>query len=386
MLTTALSREILARFAPSQIPLGHHWHHPLRVFLTMPTWTLHRSTDRTYVYSRFARLAHDWPLQFFANTSARFAGSRAGEHLIGRASALLGVARRESSVVVPLAVPHDVEVAFSYGFYPRDAGRVPVVWEQTFAPAEYGHDEDAWLREMRVLRAEAAERAAFVVTATEASAAWFERAFPDHARKLRVIPYLMTDVESASDALLEAKANETDRIRLLFVGKEARRKGLETFIAAWQLLGRASRQRFDVHVVSSMLDGPVTLPPEWRHSRHVHDVHACMREAHALVFPTRREAYGLVLPEAMAAGCIPITSASPIQRSIVGENVGFFVDPTQPRDLADALERLSAAPDLLGARMHAARDRYQSNFHPATVARAYFGLLTTAAGRVPALA
>jgi rhamnosyl/mannosyltransferase len=81
-------------------------------------------------------------------------------------------------------------------------------------------------------------------------------------------------------------------------------------------------------------------------------------EAHALVLPslTRAEAFGLVLLEGMAAGCVPVASKLPGLTDVV-DTVGATFQPGDDAALAAALRRLMEDPAQTSALGRAARRR-----------------------------
>jgi glycosyltransferase involved in cell wall biosynthesis len=352
----------------------------LRVQLTMPTWTIHRSTDRSYIYERFARLGERHALHFSPANSARYLTAWNARYLAQRALGAAGIVREEGVLTPPLYGRSDADVVFSYGDFPDGYAGLPVVWEHTFAP-QLNSDEAEWQRQWRERAGTVVERASRVVTATEVSAEWFVRMFPGAAAKIRCVPYYFPDLVAIDDAALQAKCENQGPVRLLFVGKQARRKGLLNFVSAFNSLDPTTQRQLEVHVVSAMLDGPIALPASWHWQRSVADVQAVMRDAHVLVFPVLGEAFGLVLVEAMAAGCMPLTTSAPIQRSIVGPAAGQFVDPHDPNALAGRLRALAHDRPQLEHGMRAARERFVERYAPASVGQRYANLLWEAAGR-----
>jgi glycosyltransferase involved in cell wall biosynthesis len=73
------------------------------------------------------------------------------------------------------------------------------------------------------------------------------------------------------------------------------------------------------------------------------------REHDVCVLPStnRGEAFGLVLLEGMASGCVPVASDLPGVRDMAGSN-GVLVAPGDDRDLRWALQMLAARPDTVG--------------------------------------
>lgn len=375
-----LRKDLRARLRWSPRPERSDALGDLTVLLSMPRWTAHHSTDRNYIYDSFVSLSQRFGLSFVSPDSLHYVAAWCGEYLMQRALETAG-AQADSSLFTPALAPDPcADAVFSYGKYPRLLRDKPVLWEHTFAP-QLGVDEQEWRRHWRRTAVLAAAAATQVVTATELSAQWFADMFPEHAAKVHVIPYYLHETRAIDPARLRAKAEHAGPVRLLFVGKQGRRKGLDTLVRAWELLSTSDRARVSVRVISAMLDGPVELPPTWEHSHHVPDVVTAMEDAHVLVFPTKVEAFGLVLVEALAAGCIALTTSAPIQQSIVGSDAGVFIDPRDASALASAIASLASDPERLRAGMTAARERFLARYDPEVVGQQYADLMYRVAGR-----
>jgi glycosyltransferase involved in cell wall biosynthesis len=70
-----------------------------------------------------------------------------------------------------------------------------------------------------------------------------------------------------------------------------------------------------------------------------------MRDAVALVFPTRYETFGIAAAEAMASGTPVITCSSTAVPEVVGD-AGLYVDPDQPESMVEALVELQTRSEL----------------------------------------
>lgn len=367
----------------------------LRVFLTMPDRSLVRSTDRDYVHARLPRLAERWPLDFVPNRAWVSRAYDDGRHALVRG---LGMVLRRFEPrehiwsVAPF--PADVDLAYAYGQFPMNFTRhTPIVWQQTFAPiglagsgghvegAEYGSTFgalDGWRRAIVKSRREAVARAARIVVPSAVSRDHVVSLFPEARARVSVLPYYLPGLEPVEPEAIAQRGDVTARpVRLLFVGKEARRKGLGTLIGAWQLLDAATRARVSVTVVSRLIDGPMVLPPEWTHHEFVEDLYALMSEHDVLVFPTRHEAYGLVLVEAMARGLAVITTLAEVQREIVGPAGGWFVDPFSLRDLAAALREAAHDATRLPEMAAANRERFVREYRHEVVGAAHWAVFTS---------
>ena len=328
----------------------------LRVFLTMPDRSLVRSTDRDYVHHRLPKLAERWPVDFVPNRAWVSRAYDDGRHALNRALGL--VLRRYEPPehiwsVAPF--PDDVDLAYAYGQFPRNFTRhTPIVWQQTFAPigaggqlgheTEYGSSHiarDAWRRVIVRSRREAVARAARIVVPSAVSRDHAVSLFPEARARVSVLPYYLPGLEPVEPAAIAARGDTTQRpVRLLFVGKEARRKGLGTLVGAWQMLDEATRARLSVTVVSKLIDGPMVLPPAWTHHGFVEDLYALMAEHDVLVFPTRMaRPTAPTLVRTMPTTCAVPAAASMTRRRVTTATPATASRPVAPRAHAPRARR-----------------------------------------------
>jgi len=155
---------------------------------------------------------------------------------------------------------------------------------------------------------------------------------------VKAIPWGV-DVRSAPPSRLKAPA---DPLNVLFVGQMRPYKGVETLLAAvagqpWvrlTLVGGGTEldayQRLAARLAATNARFAGRLSDEELQRQYdAHDV---------IVLPsvTRAEAFGLVLLEGMAAGCVPVASDLPGVRDVAGPT-GLLVPPGRPGALCDAL-------------------------------------------------
>ncbi|GAA0525602.1 hypothetical protein GCM10010172_02580 [Paractinoplanes ferrugineus] len=140
-------------------------------------------------------------------------------------------------------------------------------------------------------------------------------------------------------------------LRVLFVGQLRPYKGAHVLLDAVDDLSGVSvtligdgpeRPRLEARaagIPGARVLGRVGDEDLW-HAYSTHDV---------IVLPslTTAEAYGLVLGEGMAAGCVPVASDLPGVREVVGDS-GLLVAPGDVEGLRDALKRLATDDALLG--------------------------------------
>lgn len=93
-----------------------------------------------------------------------------------------------------------------------------------------------------------------------------------------------------------------------------------------------------------------------------------MRDAEALVFPTRYETFGIAAAEAMAAGTPVITCRSTAVPEVVGD-AGIYANPDQPESIVEALVELQACSAFRGDLIERGRQRSRAYTWSACVSR-----------------
>ena len=163
----------------------------------------------------------------------------------------------------------------------------------------------------------------------------------------------------------------------LFVGRLAPEKGTGTMLAAWDRLGT----RFPLKIVG---DGPLKdqvvrvaakrSDVEWLGHRPVADVHALMRKAEMLVFPSQwYETFGRVAAEAFAAGT-PVIAANigAVAELVEHGRTGLRFRPGDPEDLATQVEWALSHPAELRRMRAEVRAEFETKY---TAERNYLALM-----------
>ena len=159
---------------------------------------------------------------------------------------------------------------------------------------------------------------------------------------------------------------------VLFVGRLAPQKGVDTLLRAWT---RAPRGRLVL-----VGDGPQEAElramgaPDVLFTGRVEDVRPYLQSAAIFVLPSRAEGMSNALLEAMAAGRACIASdIGPNRELIEHERHGLLVPPDDEAALSAALARL-AAPELRERLGRAARERVRAEFTLDRVVERYAAL------------
>jgi glycosyltransferase involved in cell wall biosynthesis len=196
---------------------------------------------------------------------------------------------------------------------------------------------------------------------------------------IRVIPNGV-DTECFAPA---AAPTGSDAVRLCFVGRLVRQKGLDVLLAALATLPRHSPWRLTL-----VGDGPARPELAAQAARlglgqRIHFAGWTSRETlpglladHDLfVFPSRDEGMPNAVLEAMATG-LPVvaTAIAGNEELVIPDQTGLLVPPDDASALARALERLLAAPGLRREFGAAGRERAMRDYAWQRVAEAYLRL------------
>jgi len=149
-----------------------------------------------------------------------------------------------------------------------------------------------------------------------------------------------------------APINKPSRLNVLFVGQLRPYKGVNVLLRAWSKVEHA-----DLHIVGEgheranleALAGELNLRSVHFHGQVTDEqLREFYAQAHAVVLPSTRkaEAFGLVLLEGMALGCVPVASDLPGVSDVVG-TTGFTFPIGDSDALARILLDLRDDPDII---------------------------------------
>ena len=212
------------------------------------------------------------------------------------------------------------------------------------------HDTSAVLGEYQTRQLEEAKLADIVVCPSSFAADLCCQAGVE-AEKIRVLPFAMASRFSIEDQRATPKSG--DRLKVLFLGNDAIRKGLPDLIEALELLASRSASLTDARG-----GGAWSLTDSARHRcervmtvlggvprKAVVDQYAW---ADVFVMPTASDAMGVVILEAMAAGVPVITTTASGGPDLIRDGIDGFVVPVgNPELIAEKLEQIHRDRDLL---------------------------------------
>lgn len=211
---------------------------------------------------------------------------------------------------------------------------------------------NALARTMLVLQEYLVQNSNRIICYSKFMAKELEAAFPQHSGKLRVVPNGVNAQLCAPREITEA-AKASPSISIVYVGRLEVRKGINVLVEAFRSLNQLSSE------VTLRIVGTGPLESDLRKltakdslikilgRKTGEDLLEEYHRADIVVIPSTYEAFGLIALEAMAAGKPVVASATGgLKEIIVDGKTGMLVTPGEPSELATALERLIADPEL----------------------------------------
>jgi glycosyltransferase involved in cell wall biosynthesis len=241
---------------------------------------------------------------------------------------------------------------------------------------------DAQMDEEVAVKGSLFRQATVVQVSTEAEATRHAHTFPDIADRFAAVPMFTPYLHSAPASILEKHCKALP-VQLLFVGNQARRKGLQEAVDAYMSLPDATRKHTVFTIVSRFDRGDIKIPDDPRITVHKglpqSAVIELMRSSHVLVNVAHHESYGLIFLEAMSQGTLCLGPDWEVQREILdhgraGMNVRCEIDLLRAAMLLaieDEEHRLALAS--------AGWRRFKERYTPEIVAEKYAELFRTVA-------
>jgi glycosyltransferase involved in cell wall biosynthesis len=364
----------------------------IRVFLDSVMWFARpRNTDWRYVRYTLPLLSQFEPvLDLYLQRSLQVARAQNIDWVKHALSAKLGRPSAGNYRVYLDSIEllsSRSDVVFSHRGFPDNADPTPVVWQNSILDPEmtsFYHGPRGIQREID-LKGPLFFRSAVVHVSTEAEVRRLRGAFPESADKFFATPFFVPGASAESPTIL-SKHLDKKPIEILFVGDQAKRKGLDVLIAAFRQLSHSIRQGAKLTIVSRLSDGEVLIPEDPQIEVHRGLPHPVviqkMKSAHILAVPSRFESYGLAFLEAMSKGVVPIAPNWEVQRELLENGrAGVLVNPGSSESLRVALECLIEDQNHRLEIADNALKRFSANYAPERVAKRFVEMFQLARSR-----
>jgi len=264
--------------------------------------------------------------------------------------------------------------------FPLNADQVPVVWEGGIVDPEmqrsYGVTETALAEELEA-RGRIFHKAAAVQLFSDVEVRRHAETFPDIASRFVAVPWFAPHIQACDRAALE-KHRTAVAIRILFVGNNAARKGLDQLFDAFLQLPASVRNRSVLTVISNFDRSRIHIPKCDQitviHGAPPQEVMAQMKQAHIFVNVARFESYGVVFHEAMSQGAACLAPSWEVQRELFDCGRAGLNLPCDTVAIRNALEKLIEDEGYRFSIALAGWTRFQEKYAPSVVAARYAAL------------
>ena len=355
----------------------------MKLYVHCPQWFIRpRNTDWRYVRYTLPRMSeYGASFSFILSTSVATVWRTNARYL---ETALRRRMFRPRTYALGTAIDQDefkrsgCGALYCHDDFPLRAEGIPVVWQNSLLDREMleaaGVDANRYSQLIEEKR-EGFKAASLVLVSTEAERSRLSRMFPDCEARFAAVPFFLPGCEIIQTDALEQKIMRDEILRCVFVGHEAKRKGLDRVYRAISGLRPSVRARVHLTVVSAEADGRVDPPPFANLRIHKalprSRVLSLMRSSDVLLMPSLFESYGLVFVEAMSQGTIPVVPDWEVQREIVDYGRAGIVTSGDPSELSALIERLCEDKRWRSDLAQNASARFAARYTPERVVHAF---------------
>lgn len=335
-----------------------------RIYINTLSWYIGTSTD-FYLKKRFKGLEKLYPELYFYYPKSLLVP------LLYNCKRLFLAILRKTKIYIPkdnlgLEIPllppfHKREfkegkfdIIYSQGVFPVNIGDTPVVYDAFFLKLDEcklnvsKEELDSYDKVKQILDRIVTKNVVINFRSNksieDATNFW-----PKYASKFVNIPFLLPDLKALSEESIRKKHTNIQKIKILFVGAQACRKGLQLLLDALSELWNEGYKDFELNVVSACSDGKIIFPsniPIVNYGKQSYGfVMNLYKECHVYAMVSHFESFGISYIEAQANGLVSLLRDFEPQREIADYGrLGFLAKP-EVDDIKNKLKQIFQLSD-----------------------------------------
>ena len=159
-----------------------------------------------------------------------------------------------------------------YGHSPTNVNHLPLICHSgpIFEDELRRHGvTDAMIEREKLLKRRTIDRSQLITMHSATGAETLRAVAAPKWDRIRVLPFFLPHLQVVERDVVEQKfaglSVEESRVRMLFVGRESRRKGLPDLLKAFEILNSHMPNRLEFEVITTFADGPVDVPSLPKH-------------------------------------------------------------------------------------------------------------------------
>lgn len=335
-----------------------------RIFINTVSWYIGTSTDFSLkkrfkgLEKIYPELSFYYPKSFLAPISYNF--RRLFLALLRKTK--IYIPKKGLALKIPLLAPFHMrefkkgnfDVIYSQGVFPVNVGDTPVVYDAFFLKLDecklnVSREElDSYDKVKHVLD-EIVKKNVVINFRSNKSIEDAVKFWPEYSCKFVNIPFLLPNLKAISEELIIKKHSNVRKLKILFVGAQARRKGLQLLLDALSELWNEGFTNFELNIVSACSDGKIIFPSNIsliNHGKKSYDfVMNLYKQCHVYAMVSHFESFGISYVEAQANGLVSLLRDFEPQREIADYGrLGFLAKP-EVEDIKNKLKQIFQLSD-----------------------------------------
>lgn len=329
----------------------------IKIFINTLSWYIGTSTDYK-IRKRFKGLENIYPdLSFYYPKSIwislYFNVKRIFFSILRRTKIYKPKRQADVSLLPPY---HSLEfkksecnIIYSQGVFPINIPKTPIIYDAFFLKPNdckqdpVQEDFDCYTRTKTIFDKIVKEQVIINFRSNksieEAIQYW-----PNYSHKFVNIPFLLPNLKALPKDLIIKKHSNIRTLKILFVGAQARRKGLQQLLDALSKLWSKGYTNFELYVVSACSDGkiifPTNIPIHYYGNKPNNFVLNLYKECHIYAMISHFESFGISYIEAQANGLISLLRDFEPQREIADYGRLGFLAKLDIQEITDKLKQI----------------------------------------------